>query len=87
MTDNVRQDYSANKDFFVSLVDSYIVEAILTHFGMTTINDVPTKNLQTDQDRDKWLATNYQQIADRYIAPSLTKTLQKLNAPDDVEGI
>lgn len=41
---DVRKAYAADKDFVLSFVDAYIVEGLLTFFGMDTIYSAPTKH-------------------------------------------
>lgn len=42
---DVRKAYDADKDFFVSFVDAYIVEALLEYFGMDSVYSAPTKHI------------------------------------------
>ena len=41
---DVRKAYDADKDFIVSFVDAYIVEAVLEFFGMEDVHSAPTKH-------------------------------------------
>ncbi|CAC5386827.1 unnamed protein product [Mytilus coruscus] len=43
--DNVNDHYEANKDFFISVTDMYIVECFLEFFGMGDKYSMPTKHV------------------------------------------
>ena len=54
---NVNTHYDAEKDFFISVVDVFIVECFMEFFGMENVNDQPTKNIppifeNTEQKRE-----------------------------------
>ena len=41
VNENINSYYDADKDFFASVVDMYIVECVLEHFGMVDVNSAP----------------------------------------------
>ena len=43
--ENMNENYDNNRDFFISVVDAYIVECLMEFFGMENQNSQPTKNI------------------------------------------
>ena len=59
VSSDVRNHFEADKDIYISFIRSYIVQALLNWFGMLTIHDIPTKNIQTNltdnNDMSSWV--------------------------------
>ncbi|XP_062575477.1 uncharacterized protein LOC134237384 [Saccostrea cucullata] len=45
VNENINTHYDADKDFFVSVVDMYIVECVLEYFGKPDVNSAPSKHI------------------------------------------
>ena len=41
---SVKDHYSADKEFFIAVVDAHLVELVCSHFQMEDVQGVPTKN-------------------------------------------
>ena len=83
---DVKNTYDACRDFSVSFIDSYIVEATLEHFGMNTVYSTPTKNLPpTDAtDPEKWMLSEFEQLVQHSVWPS--KGCYPAHKAPDVSG-
>lgn len=68
---NVNAHYDADKDFFISIVDVYIAELFMEHFGMEDANSRPTKNLPPeftcDEEKQQWYMETVGGMVDEYI--------------------
>lgn len=86
VNENINDNYDADKDFIVSFVDSYIVEAVLDYFGMTSASDVPKKNLpppfNDSFEASAWAKEHLTAVVDTYVG----KTFAVPEA-ETVEGI
>ena len=89
---DVRKAYAADKDFVVSFVDSYIIEAVLEYFGMEDIYSAPSKHVPPPDLSDhvalkEWFQEEFGRLVDEMVAPTYAATLSKLNEDTgNVEG-
>ena len=83
---DVKNTYDACRDFSVSFIDSYIVEANLEHFGMNTVYSTPTKNLPPADatDPEKWMLSEFEQLVQHSVWPS--KGCYPAHKAPDVSG-
>lgn len=85
--ENVNTHYDADKDFFISVVDVYIVECFMEFFGMDDVNSTPTKHIPPDfedvEQRKEWYFKTVGELIEQYVFSS--STLDREN--DDVIGI
>ena len=63
----VKDNYSADKEFFTAFVDAHIAELVCTHFKMETVDDVPTKNAPTDEPSYAWAKAEFNKLIRRNI--------------------
>ena len=45
VTSDMCNHFEADKDFYISFVRSYVVQALLNWYGMLTVHDISTKNV------------------------------------------
>jgi hypothetical protein len=70
---DVIKAYYADKDFFLSLYRAYVVEALLEHFNMTDLNDIPEdfpKPGCDEKTKGTWLEENLGSFVDQVIYPA-----------------
>lgn len=83
----VKTAYNQDRDFFISVTDAYIVECLLTHFGMTDVLSMPTKHVpptfDTEHEKLKWF---YQVIGDMIKTFVFSKADEPLAAVASVQG-
>ena len=74
VNENVNEYYDADKEYIISFVDSYIVEAVLDYFGMDTVNSVPGKNAPPKNKTEvaDWVSRHFTAIVDQYVGQSLS---------------
>lgn len=88
VNENVNEHYDSDKDFIVSYVDAYIVEAVLDHFGMMDVNSVPTRNQPpttwtSNKKKQDWIMTEFGRIVQSYVWAKESKTIEH----SDVQGM
>ena len=66
---NVSEAYSADKDFFISVTDAYIVEAVLQYFEMEDTLSRPAKLTPPDAKEDfvDWANFHFSKIVEKYV--------------------
>ncbi|XP_062587879.1 uncharacterized protein LOC134249562 [Saccostrea cucullata] len=73
--DNVKEDvknnYDQDKDFFLSFLKAYVVEALCSFFGMNTKLDNPTKHIfppdLSKAERKNWVEKTLDEFLDQYV--------------------
>ncbi|XP_052066118.1 uncharacterized protein LOC127705808 [Mytilus californianus] len=69
--DNVNDHYEANKDFFISVTDMYIVECFLEFFGMEDKYSMPTKHVpptfNTNDEMKEWYFSTVEIIVKQHV--------------------
>ena len=84
--ENVNTNYDADKDFFISVVDVYIVECFMEYFGMTSMDGVPSKNappdFHSDEEKRSWYFETVGKMLDEH---GLTGD-QKITETNTIEG-
>ncbi|XP_061184242.1 uncharacterized protein LOC133192263 [Saccostrea echinata] len=72
--ENLNDNYDSNKDFFISVVDAYIIECIMEFFGMDDQHSRPTKHIPeefgNDEEKQSWFFDTIGEMLDRYIFPT-----------------
>ena len=64
----VEAHYSPDKEFFISFVDSYIVEAILDHFNMVDVFSKPECDIPENvNDRMQWTTDHFTALVKTYV--------------------
>ena len=86
---NVNEHYDADRDFIVSYVDCYIVEAVMHHFGMEDALSVPTRHQppsawKSKSEKQTWLLQEFGNIVKSYVWAKEDKS--KLTDEGNVEG-
>ena len=70
---NVMEAYDANKDFIMSFMNAFIVEAALSFFGMDDLNAAPTQHIppvfNNADDQREWVYEALGELVDRYVFP------------------
>ena len=83
----VKDHYDHDKDFAISFVDAYIVEAILDYFGMDDINSNPKRNFLPEMDdwdgKKEWFKKHFISIVDSYVLPHASESM----ASSESQGI
>lgn len=83
VSENINAHYDADKDFFVSVVDMYIVECVLEHFGMVDVNSAPSIHIppqfMDDEEKMAWFSKEIGEMIQNEITTKDTKE-------NDVEG-
>ncbi|KAH3840335.1 hypothetical protein DPMN_113782 [Dreissena polymorpha] len=79
VNENVNENYDADKDFIVSYVDAYIVEAVLDYFGMDDPLSSPTRHCppsqpQTKDEKQSWAMMEFCEIVKTYVWAKDEKT-------------
>ena len=64
---DVKQNYDADKDFFLSFFHAYIVEAAIEFFGMDDRNSIPTKHVLPPNANNDEIATWVQEKLELFI--------------------
>ena len=85
-----RHAYDADKDFTVSFVDAYIVEAALHHFSIPDIWSSPGQILPPEEeDVSQWMETHLGALVDKLVAPDMKSILERLHneRPHPVEEV
>ncbi len=80
---DVRKAYDADRDFVLSFVDAYIVEAVLEYFGMEDVYSYPTRHpLPSDQQDDcamkEWFSKHFKGLVEEMVAPNFHHVLNAL---------
>ena len=82
--ENINAHYDADKDFFISVVDMYIVECFMEFFGLEDMNSVPAKNIppefESEEAKKTWYFDTVGKLIDQFVFSST-----KLNA-EVIEG-
>lgn len=86
---DVNEHYDADKDFIVSFVDCYIVEAVMDYFGMDDVLGVPTKNQppsswQSKSEKQSWVLSTFSEIVRNYVWAK--EVLSNLVEKPNIEG-
>lgn len=66
----VQYHYHHDKDFFISFLRAYIVEALCNFFGLETLDGEPTRNTPNgvaDEDFEKWVQYTMDRFIDEYV--------------------
>ncbi|KAH3694232.1 hypothetical protein DPMN_081672 [Dreissena polymorpha] len=79
VNENVNENYDADKDFIVSYVDAYIVEAVMDYFGMDDPLSSPTRHCplsqtQTKAEKQSWVMIEFCEIVKNYVWAKDEKT-------------
>ena len=78
---NVTSHYDEDRDFVISVVDMYIVELLMEHFGLTDIIDNPTRNIppqfSSQEDKTKWFWKVMASILETSLFSKATKEVIK----------
>lgn len=76
VNENVNEHYDADKDFFISVTDMYIVECLLEFFGMDDVNSKPSKNIPpdfiNDTEKKQWYFQTISKMISQQIFPTYT---------------
>lgn len=71
--ENLNDNYENNKDFFISVVDTYIIECLMEYFGMENQLSVPTKHVPVeftcDEEKQSWFYSSVMEMFNKYIFP------------------
>jgi hypothetical protein len=59
--------YDHDKDFFLSFLKSYIVEALCDFFGIEEITDRPTVNVPDDPNDTNCVQSKMDEFIDKYV--------------------
>ena len=72
--ENMNENYDNNRDFFISVVDAYIVECLMEFFGMENQNSQATKHtpkeFTNDEEKKEWFYSSIMEMLNIYIFPS-----------------
>jgi hypothetical protein len=63
----VQNHYDHDKDFFLSFLKSYIVEALCDFFGIEEITDRPTVNVPDDPNDTNCVQSKMDEFIDKYV--------------------
>lgn len=67
----VKAAYNQDRDFFISVVDVYITESLLTHFGMDDVLASPTKNVPpkftSSEEKRQWFFETINNVLDEFV--------------------
>lgn len=79
VNENIGAHYEADKDFFLSVVDVYIVELLLEYFGMETVYSTPTNHVpptvfENDEQKNEWFTKTFGELLDEYLFERLQQT-------------
>ncbi|KAK3102170.1 hypothetical protein FSP39_009302 [Pinctada imbricata] len=81
---DVKNHYDHDKDFFLSFVKSYVVEALCEYFGMQTYNDMPTKNIPPDDVDETWINNTISDFIEKFVFASSTDASATCQDDQDV---
>ena len=69
--EDVKSHYDQDKDFFISVLDVYIVECVLNYFGMADTNGKPTKHIPpafvNDQQKKEWFFDTIGEMVSQFV--------------------
>ena len=71
---DVKQHYDADKDFFISFFNAYIIEAAIEFFGLEMRNSIPTKHTPppfvSREESLSWLQNTLGSLIDEMVFPA-----------------
>jgi hypothetical protein len=70
VNEDVKNHFDHDKDFFISFLKSYVVEALCDFFGMEGPDDIPTKNLpcgNMGEEQNVWIQSTLDDFIDHYV--------------------
>ena len=86
--ENVTSHYDDDKDFFISVVDMYLVEFMLEFFGMDDIHSRPTKHQPPDfgsnEEKSEWYFRTMNKLIEEHMKMTNPSRFQAV--PENVDG-